>query len=212
MFPLTPLGDDWNAHYGGGRTAHTSATHLYPAFGNDGSPIPHGLLDVSECAPLEPNSPPKAGEGTSDCEMLIDDDKERSGKIHMPFDNDLCELSDHDSDVEAHTGARDQHAGPDGRSGPSRETKRARADLSISDAQRSLSNKSIGKLLARECDCGKDYSSSITHTDTLRWGTATYDFCRHGRVADHALKVLDAMIMISMRQNVHNKNSRLWYG
>ena len=63
----------------------------------------------------------------------------------MPFDNDLCELSDHDSDVEAHTGARDRRVGLEGRSGPSKQTKRARVDLTIKDAQRSLSNESIGK-------------------------------------------------------------------
>ena len=107
----------------------------------------------------------------------------------MPFDTDLCELSDHDSDVEARTGARDQRVGPEGRSGPSKETKRARVDLSIRDAQRSLSNESIEKFLAHECDCGKDCTSFITRKDTLRRRTATYDFCRHGRVADHALKV-----------------------
>ena len=111
---------------------------------------------------------PKEGKGTSDGEMSIDDDKEDSGKTHMPFDTDLRELSDHASDVEARTGARDQRVGPEGRSGPSKETKRARVDLSISDAQRSLSNESIGKLLAHECDCGKDCTSFITRKDTLR--------------------------------------------
>ena len=125
-FSLTPLNDDWNAHFGRGSTAHTSATNLSPVFGNDVSPIPHGLQDVSECAHSEPNSPPKAGEVTSNGEMSIDDDEESSGKTHMPFDNDLCELSDHDSDVEAHTGARDQRVGPKGRSEPSKETTRAR--------------------------------------------------------------------------------------
>ena len=70
----------------------------------------------------------------------------------MAFDNDLCELSDHDSDVEAHTGAHDQRVGPEGRSGPSKETKEARVDLSISDAQISLSNECIGKFLAHECN------------------------------------------------------------
>ena len=71
----------------------------------------------------------------------------------MPFDSDLCELSDHDSDVEAHTGARDQRVRPESRSGPSKETKRARVGLSIKDAERSLSNESIAKFLSHECDC-----------------------------------------------------------
>ena len=49
VFSLTPLDDNWEAQFGGGSTAHTSATNLSPAFGNDVSPIPHGLQDVSEC-------------------------------------------------------------------------------------------------------------------------------------------------------------------
>ena len=111
----------------------------------------------------------------------------------MAFDNDLCELSDHDSDVEAPSGARGQRVEPEVRSGPSREAKRARVDLSIKDAQRSLSNESNAKFLAHECDCGKDCTSFITRKDTFRWRAATYDFCRHGRVAHHALRVLDAV-------------------
>ena len=158
---------------------HTSATNLSPVVGNDVLPIAHGLQDMSECAHSESNSPPKAAEGTrtSDGEMSIDDDEESSGRTNMIFDNDLCEPSDHGSGVEAHTGARDQRVGPEGRSRPSKETKGARVDLSISDAQRSLSNESIGKLLAHECDCGKDCTSFITRKDTLRRRTDTYDFC-----------------------------------
>ena len=120
------------------------------------------------------------GEGTSDGEMSIDNDKESSKRPYMPFDNDLCELSDHDSNVEAPSGARGQRVEPEVCSGPSREAKRARVDLSIKDAQRSLSNKSIGKLLPHECNCGKDCTSFITRKDTLRWRAATCDFCRHG--------------------------------
>ena len=66
-------------------------------------------------------------------------------------------------------------------------------DLSIKDAQRSLSNESIAKFLAPECDSGRDCTSCITGKDTLRWRTATCDFCQHGRVSDHALRVLDAV-------------------
>ena len=68
-------------------------------------------------------------------------------------------------------------------------------DLSIiiKDAQRSLSNESIGKFFTHTRNCGKDCTSFITRSDTLRWRTATYDFCRHGRVADHALRVLDTV-------------------
>ena len=93
------------------------------------SPIPHGLQDVSECAHSEPNSPPKAGQGTSDGEVSIDDNEDSSRRTYMPFDKDLCVLSDHDSGVEDHTGARDQRVGLEGRSGPSKETKRAHVDL-----------------------------------------------------------------------------------
>ena len=84
-FSLTPLNDDWNAHFGRGSTAHTSATNLSPVFGNDVSPIPHGLPDVSDCAQSEPKSPPKAGEGASDDEEMMDDDKENSRRRHMPL-------------------------------------------------------------------------------------------------------------------------------
>ena len=57
------------AHKGRASAAHTSAANLSPVVGNDVSPIPHGLPDVSECAHSEPKSPPKAGEGTSDDEV-----------------------------------------------------------------------------------------------------------------------------------------------
>ena len=83
----------------------TSAANLPTVFGGNMPPISHGLQDVSECAHSEPNSPPKAGEGTSDGEMPIDKDEESSKRTYMPFDSDLCELSDHDSDGEAHTGS-----------------------------------------------------------------------------------------------------------
>ena len=64
----------------GASTAHTSAANLSTVFGGDMSPILHGLQDVSECAHSEPNSPPKAGEGTSDGEMSIDKDEGSSKK------------------------------------------------------------------------------------------------------------------------------------
>ena len=155
------------AHTNTESTAHTSTANLAPAFGSDMSPIPHGLQDVSDCAHSEPKSPPKAGEGTSDDKVLIEVD-ESLKRPYMPFDNDLCELRDHDSDVEAHTGVHGQRVGPEGRSGPSKEAKRARADLTIKDAQRSLSDESIGKFLAHTCDCGNNCTSCITHSDTLR--------------------------------------------
>ena len=177
---LTPYGDDWVAHTNTESTEHTSAENLSPVFGSDMSHIPRGLQDVSDCAQSEPKSPPKAGEGTSDDEVLVDDDKTSSERPYMPFDSDLCELSDHDSDVEAHRGARGQRVGPEGRSGPSKEAKRARVDLSMKDAQRSLSNESIARFLAHTCDCGRDCTSFITRKDTLRWRTATYDFCQTG--------------------------------
>ena len=123
---LTPNWDDWVAHTGTETTAHTSTANLSPAFGSDMSPIPYDLPDVSECAHSEPKLPTKAGEGTSDDEVLIKDDNCKSSKMpYMPFDNDLCELSDHDSDVEDPTGARGQRVGPEGCSGPSKEAKRA---------------------------------------------------------------------------------------
>ena len=124
-YVLPPLPDDWGAHFGRGSTAHTSATNLSPVFGNDVSPIPHCSRDVSQCAHSDPNSPPKAAEGTSDGEMSIDDDEEPSGRTNMPFESfghDLCEPSDHDSNVEAHTGARGRRVGPESRSRPSKET------------------------------------------------------------------------------------------
>ena len=137
----------------------------------------------------------QVSEGTSDDEVLMDDDEASSKRPYMPFD--LCELSEHDSNAEAPSGARGQRVEPEVHSGPSRDpeamAKRARVDLSIKDAQRSLSNESIAKFLAHECDCGKDCTSFITRKGTLRWCAATYDFCRHGRVADHALRVLDAV-------------------
>ena len=79
---------------------------------------------------------------------------------------------------------------PEVRSGPSREAKRARVDLSIKDAQRSLSNECIAKFIAHECECGNDCTSFITRKDTLGWRVATY---QHGRVSDHALDLLYAV-------------------
>ena len=111
---LTPYGDDWAAPTGTEGTAHTSTAILSPAFVSDMSPMSHGMPDLSECAHSEPKSPTKAGEGTSDDEVLIEDDKSLK-RPYMPFDNDFCQLSDHDSDVEAHTGARGQRVGPEGR-------------------------------------------------------------------------------------------------
>ena len=193
---LTPYKDDWAANTTTESTAHTmpSAANLNAVFGNDVSPIPHGLPDVSGCAHSEPKSQPKAGEGASNDEVLMDDDEESSRGHHMPFDKDLCDLSDHDSDVEPPSckgwGARVE---PEVRSGPSREAKRARVDDTIKDAQRSLSKESIAKFLAHECDCGKDCCSFITRKDFSRWRAATFDFVQHGRVADHALNLLDAV-------------------
>ena len=74
-------------------------------------------------------------------------------------------------------------------------------DETIQDAQRSLSNESIAKFLAHECDCGKDCCKFITRNDTFRWRAATYDFVQHGQVADHALNLLDAV-------KVANPNTR----
>ena len=140
----------WVAHTNTESTGHTSTVYSKsvsesPVFGSDMSPIPHGLPDVSDCAHSEPKSPPKAGQGTSDDEVLIGDDEASSKRPYMPFNNDLCELSDHDSDEEAPSGAHGQRVEPECRSGPSREAKHARVDLSIKDAQRSLSNESIAK-------------------------------------------------------------------
>ena len=122
---LTPYKDDWAGTRTTQSTAHASAANLSSVFGNDMSPIPHGLPDVSDCAQSEPKSPPKAGQGASDDEEMMDDDKESSKRPYMPFDRDLCDLSDHDSDVEAPScnecGARGE---PEVRSGPSREAKK----------------------------------------------------------------------------------------
>ena len=148
---LTPYADDWVANTSTESTAHTSTANLFTVFGNDMSSIPHSLPDVSDCAHSEPKSPPKAGEGASDDEVLnqMDDDEESSKRPYMPFDKDLCDLSDHDSDVEAPSGKRVE---PEVRNGPSREATRARVDLTIKDAERSLSNESIRKFLAHTCD------------------------------------------------------------
>ena len=47
---LTPYADDWAANTTTESTAPTSAANLNAVFGNDMSPIPHGLPDVSDCA------------------------------------------------------------------------------------------------------------------------------------------------------------------
>ena len=98
----------------------------------------------------------------------MDDDEASSKRPYMPFDNDLCDVSDHDSDAEASSGARGERGEPEARSGPFTEAKRACVGLSIRDSQRSLSNESIAKFIAHECDCGKDCTSFITRKDTLR--------------------------------------------
>ena len=107
--------------------------------------------------------PPKAGQGASNDEEMMDDDNESSKRPYTPFDRDLCDLSDHDSDVEAPSckewGA---HVGPEVCSGPSREAKTAPVDKTIKDAQRSLCNESIGKCLAHRCHCGHGFTSFIT--------------------------------------------------
>ena len=82
---LTPYDDDWVANTTTESTAHTSTANLDTVFGNDMSPIPHGLPDVSDCAHSEPTSPPKAGEVASDDEELMDDDEESSRRHHMLF-------------------------------------------------------------------------------------------------------------------------------
>ena len=65
----------------------------------------------------------------------------------MPFYRDLCDLSDHDSDVEAPScKERGARVGPEVRSGPSREAKKARVDETIKDAQRSLSTRPTSPL------------------------------------------------------------------
>ena len=198
---LTPYADDWVANTTTESTAHTSTANLSPVVGNDMSPIRHGLPDVSHGAHSEAKSPPKACEGTSDYEVMMDDDEGSSRRLYMPFDNDLCDLRDHDSDVEAPSGARGERVEPEVHSGPSRKAKRARVNLTIKDAERSLSNESIGKFLAHTCDCGHDFTSVITRSDTLRWRTATHDFCQHGRVSDHALNLLNAV-------DIANPNTR----
>ena len=108
---LTPYADDWVANTTTESTAHTSTANLTSAFGTDMSPIRHSLPDVSHCAYSEAKLPPKACEGTSDYEVIMDDDEGSSKRPYMPFDNDLCDLSDHDSDVEAPSGARGEVVG-----------------------------------------------------------------------------------------------------
>ena len=66
-------------------------------------------------------------------------------------------------------------------------------DDSIKDAQESLTNESIGKFLAHDCDCGKDCTRFINRDRTYRWRAATYDFIQQGPVAEHALKLMDAV-------------------
>ena len=191
---LTPYEDDWADANRTKSTTHASAANLSSVFGSDMSPIPHGLPDVSESAQPEPESPPKAGQGASDDEEMMDDDKESSKRPYMPFDRDLCDLSDHDSDVEAPScKERGARVGPEVRSGPSREAKKARVDDSIKDAQESLTNESIGKFLAHDCDCGEDCTRFINRDHTYRWRAATYDFIQQGPVAEHALKLMDAI-------------------
>ena len=51
---LTPYEDDWAGTRTTQSTAHASAANLSSVFGNDMSPIPHGLPDVSDCAQSEP--------------------------------------------------------------------------------------------------------------------------------------------------------------
>ena len=72
---LTPYEDDWARTRTTQSTAHASAANLSSVFGSDMSPIPHGLPDVSESAQTEPESPPKAGQGASDDEEMMDDDE-----------------------------------------------------------------------------------------------------------------------------------------
>ena len=52
---LTPYEDDWAANTTTESTAPTSAANLNAVFGNDMSPIPHGLPDVADCAQSEPS-------------------------------------------------------------------------------------------------------------------------------------------------------------
>ena len=96
---LTPYMDNWVAHTNTKSTAHTSTANLSLVFGNAMLPIPHGLPDVSNCAHSEPKLPPKAGAGASNDEVLMDDDEASSKRPYMPFNNNLCKLSEHDSDV-----------------------------------------------------------------------------------------------------------------
>ena len=51
-----------------------STSYPHQSHGSDMSHIPYGLPDVSERAHSEPTSPTKAGEGTSDDEVLIEDE------------------------------------------------------------------------------------------------------------------------------------------
>ena len=135
---LTPYEDDWaDANRTQSTTqCHASAANLSSVFGSDMSPIPHGLPDVSASAQPEPESPLKAGQGASDDEVMMSDDEESLKRPYMPFDRDLCDLSDHDSDVEAPScKERGARVGPEVRSGLSRVAKQARVDDSIKGAQ-----------------------------------------------------------------------------
>ena len=164
---LTPYEDDWAGANTTQSTTHASAANLSSVFGSDMSPIPHGLPDVSESAQPEPESPPKADQGASDEEEMMDDDEESLKRPYMPFDRDLCDLSDHDSDVEVPScKERGARVGPEVRSVPSRVAKKARVDDSIKDAQESLTNESIAKFLAHDCDCGKDCTRFINRDYT----------------------------------------------
>lgn len=126
-----------------------------------------------------------------------------SARRREQFDDVIQELSDHDTSDSA---PEEEHVyGPEP---PPITARSRRVNESIADLEEALTNESIGKFLAYECDCGSDCTAQFTRREIFITREATHASAMQGTLpATHALHVCDT---VKEKNALTGNNKFMW--